>query len=569
LQIFNSQFLIFNSLKLMFDLPEISSPTTLNGRDTSLVTFKIISNGDDVTTRIGVTGITIQKAINRVGYALLNIADGDIPSQTMPVSDADWFVIGKEIEIKLGYHLIEVTVFKGIVTRHSVRVLQSKHPELMVEIKDPSVKTTTIRRSTHFYNQSDADILSQLLSGYGVDSDVDSTDLNHAFLVQNHCTDWDFMLSRADSQGLLVWTDNGKFYAKKPNFGAQPRLTLSYASGQILEFEADIKAENSYANVTAHHWDSAEQTLVDDQAAEPSGTEQGNMEASSIASVLHDGPNNLYRPSDAESIELQTWADTALQKSRLAKIRGRVSVIGTPDIKPMDWIRFDGFGERFNGKAFVSAVQHEILRGVWTTHIEFGLSPKFYMQQTPDIADLPAAGLVPHINGLHIAKVTKLEGDSQGRIQVVVPYLGQVGGGTSDGIWARLCHVTAGDARGMVFYPELDDEVIVGFLNDDPRNAVILGALHSQNAASPVEAADANPEKGVYCREGMKLVFNDEEKSVTIETESGNKISVSDNDQKISIEDQRGAKIEFTAQGITIDAGSGNVTVKGTVINLN
>jgi uncharacterized protein involved in type VI secretion and phage assembly len=121
----------------------------------------------------------------------------------------------------------------------------------------------------------------------------------------------------------------------------------------------------------------------------------------------------------------------------------------------------------------------------------------------------------------------------------------------------------------MVFYPELDDEVIVGFLNDDPRNAVILGALHSQNAASPVEAADANPEKGIYCREGMKLVFNDEEKSVTIETESGNKISVSDNDQKISIEDQRGAKIEFTAQGITIDAGSGNVTVKGTVINLN
>jgi Rhs element Vgr protein len=257
-------------------------------------------------------------------------------------------------------------------------------------------------------------------------------------------------------------------------------------------------------------------------------------------------------------------------KSRLAKVRGRVSVIGTPDIEPMKWIRFDGFGDRFNGKAFVSAVNHDIIRGVWTTHIEFGLSPKFYTQQTPDIADLPAAGLVPHINGLHIGKVTQLEDDNnQGRVQVAVPYLGQASGGTSDGIWARLCAVTAGDTRGFVFRPELGDEVVLGFLNDDPRNAIVLGSLHSQNAAPPIEASDQNPEKGIYCREGMKLVFNDEEKSVTIETESGNKIMVSDNDQKISIEDERGAKIEFSAQGITIDAGSGNVTVKGTLIKLN
>jgi Rhs element Vgr protein len=552
-------------------LPEISSPTTLNGRDTSLVTFKIISNGDDVTTRIGVTGISIQKVVNKVAFAVLNIADGDIPQQTMPVSDADWFVIGKEIEIKVGYHLVETTIFKGIVTRHNVRVLRNRHPELIIEIKDPSVKMTVTRRSAYFYEQKDSDILTQTVTGYGLENDIDRTPLTHPALVQNHCTDWDFMVARADSQGLLVWTENGKFYAKKPDFSALPSLTLSYASGQILEFEADIKAENSFSDVTAHHWDSADKTVVDDEAAEPNGaTEQGNLTASSIAEAIHTDAENLYQPSDAASIEMQTWADTQLLKSRLAKIRGRVSVIGTHGIKPMQWISFDGFGSRFNGKAFVSAVQHEILRGGWTTHIEFGLSPKFYAQQTPDIADLPAAGLVPHINGLHIGKVTKIEGDdNKGRIQVAIPYLGQVSGGTSDGIWARLCNVTAGNQRGIVFRPELDDEVILGFLNDDPRNAIILGALHSQNNAPPMDATDANPEKGIYCREGMKLVFNDEEKSVTIETESGNKITVNDNDQKISIEDQHGAKIEFTAQGIKIDAGSGNVEIKGTLIKLN
>jgi Rhs element Vgr protein len=551
--------------------PEISSQTTLSGRDTSLLNVQIMSDGQDLTARIGVTGISIQKAINKVAYAILNIADGDLPDGKMPVSDSDWFAIGREIEIKSGYQSQATTIFKGIVTRHNIRVLRNSHPELIIEIKDPSVKTTVTRRSAYFYEQTDSDILTQTLNDYGLDTDIDSTSLNHKFLVQNHCTDWDFMLARADSQGLLVWTDNGNVRAKNPDFSAQPSLVLSYASGQILEFEADIKAENSYKSVKAHHWDSSDQTVVDDQAAEPNGaTEQGNLSASNIASKLHNSAENLYQPSDAASIEMQTWADTALLKSRLAKIRGRVSVIGTADIKPMQWIKFDGFGSRFNGKAFVSAVRHDIHEGTWTTHIEFGLSPKFYTQQTPDIADLPAAGLVPHINGLHIGKVTKLEDpDNQGRIQVAIPYLGQVTGGTSDGIWARLANVTAGNERGIVFRPELDDEVVLGFLNDDPRNAVILGALHSQNAAAPVEAADANPEKGIYCREGMKLVFNDEEKSVTIETDAGNKITVSDNDQKISIEDQRGAKIEFTAQGITIDAGNGNVTITGTLIQLN
>jgi Rhs element Vgr protein len=552
--------------------PEISSQTTLgHSEDQSLVTFKILLGSNDIAPLLGVIGITIQRAVNKVAYAILNIADGDLPQQKMPVSDADWFVIGQEVEIKVGYHMREMTLFKGIVTRHNVRVLRSRHPELIIEMKDPSVKTTVTRRSTYFYEQTDSDILTQTLNDYGLQTDIDSTSLNHKFLVQNHCTDWDFMLARADSQGLLVWTENGKVHAKNPDFGEQPTLVLSYASGQILEFEADIKAENSFKNVQAHHWDSADQSVVDDRAAEPNGaTEQGNLSASSIASKLHNSAENLYQPSDAASIEMQTWADTALLKSRLAKIRGRVSVIGTPNIKPMQWIKFDGFGSRFNGKAFVSGVQHEIHEGTWITHIEFGLSPKFYTQQTPDIADLPAAGLVPHINGLHIGKVTKLEDpDNQGRIQVAIPYLGQVSGGTSDGIWARLANVTAGNERGIVFRPELDDEVVLGFLNDDPRNGVILGALHSQNAAAPVEAADANPEKGIYCREGMKLVFNDEEKSVTIETDGGNKIIVSDNDQKISIEDQRGAKIEFNAQGITIDAGSGNVTVTGTMIQLN
>ncbi|MEO6039349.1 MAG: phage baseplate assembly protein V, partial [Saprospiraceae bacterium] len=370
-----------------------------------------------------------------------------------------------------------------------------------------------------------------------------------------------------------VWTDDGKTHIAKPDFSAQPTFTLQYTSQQIVEFEAEIDARNSWTGVDGYTWDSADQSVEQESAIEPGLTEQGDVPASDVADALHKEPAQLYHTGQLEPIEVQNWADAALQRSRLAKVRGRVSIIGQPKIKPMDWIAFDGFGNRFNGPAFVAGVRHEVKRGVWITHIEFGLSPQPYARQAAaDLSDLPAAGRTPAIHGLHIGTVTSVDNPdatSGHLVQVVIPYLGQVaGGGTSDGIWARLSNVTAGDDRGMVFRPEVGDEVVVGFVNDDPNHAILLGALHSANAPAPVAADDKNPEKGIYCREGMKLIFNDDEKSITILTDAGNTITLSDNDQSIKIEDQRGAKLEMNAQGITLDAGSGNVTIQGTMINI-
>ena len=555
-------------------MPEISAPSTLSERSTDLVTFKILSNGTDLTTRIGVVGITVSSAVGRIGSAILTLSEGDLPSQKMPMSDADWFTPGKQIEIKAGYHSNETTIFKGIVVRHRVSVLQYKPTLMIVECRDPSVKMAARRRSAYFYDQTDSDIVTQIAGDYsGIETDIDSTQITHPSIVQHHASDWDFVVSRAESQGLLVWSADGKLYAKKPNFGASPTKTLSYASGQIIEFEADIDARNSFSEVEAAVWDDAQQSVTTESAAEPSGyTEQGNLTASSIARQgVHDKKTHLLRGGHFESAEIQTWADAQLTRSRLAKIRGRVSVIGTPDVKPLHWIAFDGMGARFQGKAMVSAVRHEILRGLWTTHLEFGLSPKFFSETTTDIAALPAAGLLPPVHGLHIGRVTRLEGDevgNGGRIQVVVPYL-DAAGQHSDGIWARFASPTAGDNRGFVFRPELDDEVVVGFLNDDPRDAIVLGSLFATNRKAPVKAADANDEKGIYSRGGMKLFFNDKDKSVTIITEGGNKIILNDKDQTIKIEDSRDAKIEFTKTGISMDAGKGIVEIKGKMVKIN
>jgi uncharacterized protein involved in type VI secretion and phage assembly len=112
----------------------------------------------------------------------------------------------------------------------------------------------------------------------------------------------------------------------------------------------------------------------------------------------------------------------------------------------------------------------------------------------------------------------------------------------------------AGKERGSFFMPEVDDEVIVGFVDDNPNNAVVLGMMHSSKLPVPTEITDGNNLKGFYSREKMKLEFDEEKKAVVIETPNGNQLSISEDEKAISLKDQNGNKIVLNADGIVVES---------------
>ena len=122
----------------------------------------------------------------------------------------------------------------------------------------------------------------------------------------------------------------------------------------------------------------------------------------------------------------------------------------------------------------------------------------------------------------------------------------------------------------MLFRPEIDDEVVLGFVNDDPRHAILLGALHSSVSPAPVEASDDNFEKGIYTQGEMKIVFDDDLKSIQLETASGNSILLSEDEAGITIKDENGNELVFNSDGMSLDSpgdiaikAGGDVTIEG------
>lgn len=521
----------------------------------NLPNFRILSNGIELGRGdFAVNALYVARHINKITTATLELIDGNIPDETFPTSDKTELAPGAEIEIQLGYLGKETKIFKGLVIKHGLRSNNAASSILSIELKDATVKMTVGRKNRYFQKVSDAEIIEELLADYGLKKKVELSRPIHKEMVQYHCTDWDFLLSRADAIGKLVFLKDGLVEVKQPKFVGLPKLDLVYGQN-VVDFEMEMDARTQYATITGKAWDFSKQQIIESESRPSGFKEQGNLKGNQLSEVIGLDSLPVQHTGNINPTELQQWTDARLLRSRLSKIQGWVRIYGYTDIEPGDLVKLSGMGERFNGTAYVTGVGHTYgNESTWYTDIQVGLCQKWATEAYEDIADQPAAGLLPAISGLQIGIVTAIHGDPDGehRIKVRIPIINE----KEEGVWARVSNLDAGNARGTFFRPELEDEVIVGFLNDDPRNPIILGMVHSSAKPAPIEATEENNEKGIITRSEMKLIFDDDKISFRVQTPNGNIFSISDEEGSINLEDENGNKITMNDKGIHIESGS-------------
>ncbi len=530
--------------------------------------FDVLIDGQAMNASYQLTMLTVIMEINRIPTARLTLRDGDAAAKTFEISNGNEFIPGKKIVIKLGYDGDNKQVFQGIITRQAIQVKSSGSSQLTVECRDESIRMTVGRKSKYFEDVTDSQATEELVKGYKtLTVDAATTTIKHKELVQHHISDWDFLLLRGEACGLLVYVEAGKLKTFKPDTAAEPKLQASFGSS-IMEFEAEMDSRNQWKQVKAIAWDYSNQELFTADTEEaPQIKQLGNLSGATLAETIDLEEYQLHHSGHVTAQELKLWADNVMMRSRLAKIRGRVKVTGFSGIRPGDMLKLDGVGDRYNGNAFVTAVRHDIGSGSWETNLQFGLDPETYAKIYKDVNDEPAAGLVGGIRGLQVGKVVRLENDPDGedRILVRITTLDN----KANGIWSRVACMDAGSERGSFFRPEIDDEVIVGFINDDPNDAVVLGMLNSSAKKAPLTASDQNHEKGLFTRSKMRIHFNDDTRTVTIDTPAGNSIKLDEQGQRIAIRDQNSNEITMdnagiklkSQQNIEIEAG-GNLSLK-------
>ncbi|WP_437682260.1 type VI secretion system tip protein VgrG [Sorangium sp. So ce131] len=519
--------------------------------------------GELVSRAHQLLAVTVTKAVNRISSARLVYLDGAAAASDFPLSNAALFVPGSEVEILAGPAGAEVSLFKGVVVQQALKVRDRGAPQLIVDCRHRAFKLTVGRKNACFFDQTDSDLIAALLDGAGVEADVEATTVVHPQQVQYRASDWDFLLTRAEANGKLVFTNDGAVAVKAPSFGGAAVATLHFGA-TILEMDAQIDARIQFDGVKSVTWDPAQQALVEREAADPGVSGPGNLSSEDLAAVAARGSCELRHAALGED-EAQAWADAAWLKSRMSKVSGRAKCEGLATVSPGDIVTLSGVGARYGGDVFVTGVRHDSSAAEgWKTHLQFGSVERWSAEERAVSA--PRAGaLLPGVSGLQIGKVVSNEDDAgEHRVRVRLPLVEDGG----DGIWARVASLDAGEERGFFFRPEIDDEVVVGFLDDDPRRAVILGMLHSSARAAPLQGSDDNHEKLYQSRSKMRLYFHDEKKLMQLDTPAGNTIALSEEQKGIRIEDQNGNVIELSADGIRIESKKALTLKAGTAVEI-
>ncbi|QKX07311.1 type VI secretion system tip protein VgrG [Aquimarina sp. TRL1] len=539
-------------------------------KSADLVTHKILVNGEELSKQYQVKTIQVSKEVNKIPTASLVLLDGEPSKQDFQLSNEAFFTPGSEIEITAGYHSDEETVFKGLVIKHTIKI-RNNGSYLMVECKDEAVKMTIGKKSTYYYEAKDSSIIEEIIDTYGLQKEVESTNHEHKELVQYNCSDWDFMVSRAQANGKLCFIDDGMITVAKPDITKESIETVTFGA-TMLDLDAEIDARHQLTKITSYGWNYADQEIVEVEAKDPSISLNGNLTPGDLSDIMSLENYELRHGGARTVTELQDWGDARWLFHQLAKVRGRVKFQGIPAVKPGEIITLSGVGDRFNGKVYVTGVQHHLAEGNWTVDVQFGMNPTWF-SETYDINPLPASGLITGVCGLQVGIVSQLEEDPDGedRILVQIPIINT----EEQGIWCRVATLDAGENRGSFFRPEISDEVIVGFINDDPNDAIVLGMLHSSAKPAPISATDDNHEKGFITRSEMKLLFDDDKKSITIETPTGKKVILDEDAGTIVIEDDHANVITMDDSGVTMESAgdinvsaTGDVIIEGTNINL-
>jgi uncharacterized protein involved in type VI secretion and phage assembly len=118
--------------------------------------------------------------------------------------------------------------------------------------------------------------------------------------------------------------------------------------------------------------------------------------------------------------------------------------------------------------------------------------------------------------------------------------------GTTESGWALPCVPYAGDSVGFAFLPEVDSAVWIEFEAGNVSFPIWTGGYWLANQV-PSDAADAVK---VIVTKQLKLLFDDDQDSITIEDSNGNKVTLD-------------------SSGITLSNGSQTIQVTSSEVNVN
>ncbi|MFI8088190.1 VgrG-related protein [Streptomyces sp. NPDC086080] len=452
------------------------------------------------------------------------------------------------------------------------------------------------RKVVAYRNMTAAAIVRKVAAGAGLAcGTVQAAPVTYPQLSQANVSDWDFLQFlaaesgaqvRVDDQGLLQFTRPEKASgAPAPSTSATRNPMVLEYGRNLLALRASLSTADGAQRVEVRGWDvTTKRPLV---ARSPSVDSDTVLPGLSPAFAARFGTSKLTVTDTPYRTQAETRAVADAVAGQVSAGFGELEALveGNPKLRAGKPVALGNVGQAFSGKYTATAVQHVLEpHGGYRTTVWVSASPDRSLTGLVTGANAPSRG--PRIPGLAIGVVTDVRepgGTESGAVRLKFPWLDDMY--VTD--WVRTVQ-WGGKGGGGVVSPEVNDEVLVGFeqgLLDSPY--VIGGLYNGVDEPSPHDVPLIDPTTGkvnrrsVVSRSGHRVELLD----ARAPGRSGVRLLTADENLEVFLDDRRD-RIELTVysgkgqarrplssvvldeQGITLDAGQGDVSVSGRNVDI-
>lgn len=525
--------------------------------------FNVKVKGKDLDYKFPISYIEVTNSVNNIPYCVIKLYEFTDIDKEFLLNNSD-LKIGSDVEIEYSDDKDKSTIFTGIIVNKSF-FLDSDIEESYVVLKcyHKFFNMTLTTKCSYFIDKTDKEIVEEILSKYGYSSNVGLMILKREFLYQNNISDWDFINNIARHYGYVVDIDKDKLIIDKPKHDkSSQKITLG---DNVININLTLDGESQIEGFEGKYWDIKKQSCSNVESSNNNSENSfGNVNSSDLLKNSGKQKCNIINDSFNET-EYKIYLDCFVELNRYSKIQGNITILGNKDIKQNTTIEISNFSDVFNGSAYINKVQHIYKNEYsgWITKIYVGLKK----QDNYNIKDNFNIG---NIVGLKYGVVLKVDGDPENnfRVFVNIPTINK----SEEGIWCRLSSIYASNNCGVTFFPEKGDEVILGFIENNPKEPIIIGNVYNSKNKSSVTIDAENNIKSIKTKSGMEINFNEKDKILKINTSEKRSITISDKDESLELLNDSGKivinkdSIEVkTSKDIKIDGNNITLSAKGTI----
>ena len=475
--------------------------------------------------------------------------------------DTQPFQLGAEIEVKAAAigDRSTASIFKGQIAAVEPEFTK-KGCMIVARAYDKSHKLIRERKTRTFQQVSAGDMIRKIASDYQLTAQVTATNVVHEFFQQSNETDWDFgwRLALMHDFELLV-VDNKLVFqpANKPDGAA---TTLKWQDN-LQSFRPRMSGIQQVTTVNVRAWDPKNKANVNGTSASAETTSEPGEPRSKVANALGGGTTTVTDRVAANSGEANAIAKSTLNRIADAFYEADGVAFGNPKIKSGGQVKVDGVGQKFGGTFTVSSVTH-IYRGGsgYESHFKIsGRSARTLLElirppEDRDWSNSLVVGLVTNNN----------DPEGMGRVRVKYPSLSD----SEESAWARIATPSAGNARGLLMMPQVQEEVIIGFEHGDTRRPIVVGSLFN-GRDKPGDELLQNKD-GTFSLLSNEKIHQHSKKDFEIKSDQNLVIEIT-KDEKAKVAGNLTSEVtgnaNLKAQQYTVEAGS-SMTVKGVSVTV-